>query len=130
MPTILSHPAVPLALAVALGSRAIPPRVVAAGVVACIVPDFDVVTFHFGIDDSHHLGHRGFTHALSFAVLLGALAALAAPALHAKRWVAFAFVSIATASHGLLDMLTNGGAGIALFWPFRVALNRSSPPNP
>jgi inner membrane protein len=118
MPTILSHPAVPLALAVALGSRVIPLRLVAAGVVACIVPDFDVVAFRFGINDSHDLGHRGFTHSLSFTVLLGGLAALAAPALHARRWIAFAFVTFATASHGLLDMLTNGGAGIALFWPF------------
>lgn len=118
MPTILSHPAVPLALAVAAGSRAIPPRLVAAGVVACVVPDVDVVAFHFGIDDSHALGHRGFTHSLGFAVLLGALAALAAPMLCAKRWLAFGFVTLAAASHGLSDMLANGGAGIALFWPY------------
>ena len=24
------------------------------------------------------------------------------------------------ASHGLLDMLTNGGLGVALFWPFEL----------
>lgn len=118
MPTILSHPAVPLAIAAAMGSRVVPPRLIAAGVVACIVPDLDVAAFHFGIHDDHLLGHRGFTHSLGFALLLGVIAALAAPLLRARRLTAFVFVAVSAVSHGLLDMLTNGGAGISLLWPF------------
>jgi inner membrane protein len=31
------------------------------------------------------------------------------------------FLFAAAASHGLLDMATDGGLGIALFWPFETA---------
>jgi inner membrane protein len=41
-----------------------------------------------------------------------------APPLRASRAVAFLFVAAACASHGLLDMLTNGGHGVAYFWPW------------
>ena len=41
-----------------------------------------------------------------------------APQLRASRPWAFAFVAVTTASHGLLDTLTNGGLGIALLSPF------------
>jgi inner membrane protein len=31
---------------------------------------------------------------------------------------ALLFVSLAAASHGLLDAFTTGGSGVAFFWPF------------
>jgi inner membrane protein len=31
--------------------------------------------------------------------------------------IAFGFLFLATASHGVLDAFTNGGRGIAFFWP-------------
>lgn len=117
MPTILSHPAAPLAIALAAGTKVIPPRLLIAGVVTCIVPDADVLGMTFGIAHDHDLGHRGFTHSLLFAATLGAAAACAASALQTTWLTAFIFITLATASHGLLDMLTNGGSGIALFWP-------------
>jgi membrane-bound metal-dependent hydrolase YbcI (DUF457 family) len=43
MPTILTHTAVPLALGLGLGPRAIPPRLLVAGVTASMVPDLDVL---------------------------------------------------------------------------------------
>src|SRR5262245_30471971 len=45
MPTILSHPAVPLALALGLGRKTVPPRLAQIGVVASILPDLDVLAF-------------------------------------------------------------------------------------
>jgi inner membrane protein len=117
VPTVLTHPAVPLALAVAVGPRRIGARLLGAGVVASMLPDADVVGHHLGIPYVHDLGHRGLTHSLAFAVALALVAALAARPLRAPRGVAFLFVLAACASHGLLDMLTNGGEGIALFWP-------------
>ncbi|WP_374581151.1 metal-dependent hydrolase [Pseudoduganella sp.] len=117
MPTILSHPAVPLALGLALGRGRISRRLLAVGMLASIVPDLDVVAFRLGIDYAHQFGHRGASHSLAFALALGALAALAAPWLRAKRWVAMAFVALACVSHPLLDMLTTGGLGAALWWP-------------
>lgn len=121
MPTILSHPAVPLGLGIALGSAHVSGRLLAAGVLASVVPDLDVVGFRLGIAYAHELGHRGFTHSLAFALVLAALAALFAKQLRARPLPAFAFVFMACASHGLLDMFTNGGHGVALLWPISDA---------
>ena len=121
MPTVLTHPAVPLALAVALGSRVIDRRLMIAGVVASVIPDLDVIGLRAGIAYEDVAGHRGITHSLVFAVLLGLIALFWTRSLRASRTSAFLFVSISAASHGLLDMLTNGGLGVALFWPFSDA---------
>ncbi len=121
MPTILTHPAVPLAIGLGLGTRIVSTRLLVLGVVACAVPDLDVIAFRFGIAYSDQFGHRGATHSLMFAVVMASFAALMAPQLLATRRTAFLFILVATASHGLLDMLTTGGLGIALFWPFSDA---------
>lgn len=118
MPTILTHPAIPLALGVVLGPNRISRRLLLAGMVASIVPDMDVIAFKLGIEYANQLGHRGASHSIVFALALGMLAALAAPWLNTKRWVAMAFVSVACVSHPLLDMLTTGGLGAAIWWPF------------
>jgi inner membrane protein len=49
MPTILTHAAVPLALGLGLGVRIIPKPLLLAGVVACILPDLDVLAFQLHI---------------------------------------------------------------------------------
>ena len=117
MPTILTHPAVPIAAGLALGGKRIPGRLMAIGVIASIVPDLDVLAFRLGIAYAAPFGHRGFSHSILFALMLGALAVLAAPGLRVRRPIAGLFVFLATLSHGLLDMLTTGGMGVALFWP-------------
>ncbi|MDD4929495.1 MAG: metal-dependent hydrolase [Gallionella sp.] len=116
MPTIISHAAVPLALG--LGCNIVSRRLLFAGLAACALPDLDVLAFRLGVAYSDQLGHRGFSHSLLFAALLGVLAALFACRLKTRRLAAFVFVSVAAASHGLLDMLTNGGLGVAYLWPF------------
>ena len=118
MASLFSHPAVPLAIGLALGTRVISPRLLLAGVAGCLLPDADVVAFYLGVPYESAFAHRGFTHSIFFALACGALAAVAAKALHTRAWMAFIFVSIATASHGLLDAFTTGGSGIAFFWPF------------
>jgi len=118
MPTVLTHAAVPLALALGLGSRLVTPRLLAAGVIASVLPDLDVVAFRLGIAYSHAFGHRGVSHSLLFAALLAVLAWYAAPLFRSTRRAAALFVGGCAASHGLLDMLTNGGLGVELFWPF------------
>ena len=116
MPTIISHAAVPLALGLGLGTMRIPRTLLVAGIAAAMLPDADVNLFRFGVTADSIWSHRGFSHSLGFALLLGLAAAVllrrAAPPLFA-----FAFVVLCAASHGLLDMLTNGGHGIALLWP-------------
>jgi len=118
MPTILSHPAVPLALRAAAGPHAVSGRLLGAAIAASILPDFDSVGFWLGVPYAHPLGHRGLSHALAFAALLGGLAALAARRLDARPAIAFLVVAVAGASHGLLDAATDGGLGIALLAPF------------
>jgi inner membrane protein len=114
VPTILSHPAVPLAIGVGFGSGIVSRRLLAAGIAAAIVPDLDVYLERV----TSSIGHRGVTHTIVFAIACGVLAAVFARALDAKPRTAFAFVATATASHPILDAFTNGGSGIPFFWPF------------
>ena len=118
MPTIFSHAAVPLALGLGLGRRIIPRRLAGAGVLASILPDLDVIAFKLGIPYAHVLGHRGLSHSLFAAAVAGLLAALACRWCKTGRLTAFLFIAAAMASHGLLDMFTDGGKGVALLWPW------------
>jgi inner membrane protein len=118
MPSVLSHPAVPLALALGLGRRAVPPRLVALGVLGSMLPDLDVVALRLGLSYASDYSHRGFTHSLAFAALLALAGASCWRWLQTRFVHAFLFLFAAVASHGLLDTLTNGGMGIALAWPF------------
>ncbi len=117
MASLLTHPVVPVAIAMIAGREHVSARLLFAGVAASMLPDADVLAFRFGIDYADAFGHRGATHSAVFALFVGGLGALAAPALHGRRAVAFAFLAAACVSHALLDMLTNGGLGVALWWP-------------
>jgi len=104
-----------------------------------MLPDIDVISFAFGIRYEDMFGHRGFTHSFFFAALAGAVAAFAThgPASDVHQPVSdlhgpgeacahrpasavrlFVWFTVVTASHGLLDAMTNGGRGIAFFAPF------------
>lgn len=86
-----------------------------------MIPDGDVVGLAFGIRFGSMFGHRGFTHSIMFALIFGGIIAFIA-----DRFLQtgisfiklFVYFSLATFSHPLLDMLTNGGSGVALFAPF------------
>ncbi len=118
MPTILTHPAVPLAIGLGLGSGIVPRRLLVAGVIASIVPDLDVIGIQFGVVSGTQFAHRGFTHSVAFAAGLAILGGLASRWFRATPAVAFFFLFFAAASHGVLDSFTNGGSGIAFLWPF------------
>ncbi|HSY28558.1 MAG TPA: metal-dependent hydrolase [Burkholderiaceae bacterium] len=119
MPTILTHTAVPLALGIGLGRSVVSRRLFATGIAASMLPDLDVVAFRFHIPYADSFGHRGISHSLVFALCAALVALIFAPQLKSKSKpvTAFLFVGIAMASHGLLDMFTNGGLGVALWWP-------------
>lgn len=118
MPTILTHAALPFAAGIALGRRHVPPRLVLAGMAAAMLPDADVAMFAVGVDYAHAFGHRGASHSLVFALASGLLAAGFARLIGTSRRIAFLFITLSTASHPLLDMLTDGGLGVALLWPW------------
>ncbi|HTR03993.1 MAG TPA: metal-dependent hydrolase [Thermoanaerobaculia bacterium] len=121
MASVLSHPAVPLALAVAAGPAAIPSGLAALACAASVLPDADAVGYWAGVPYGSVLGHRGFTHSLLFALLVAAVSTRLAARLGARAPTVFAVVFLATASHGILDALTNGGMGVAFFSPFSNA---------
>jgi inner membrane protein len=86
-----------------------------------VLPDIDVIGFRFGIHYGEFWGHRGFTHSLVFDALLAGIATAVltryriAPI---RRLALFAYLFLGTASHGVLDAMTNGGLGVAFFSPF------------
>lgn len=118
MASVISHPAVPLALAVALGPERMPPALTVVACAASALPDIDALGYAAGVPYGHMFGHRGFTHSLFFALLTAIVVCLFARQLGAKPWIAFLIILAATASHGVLDALTTGGMGIAFFSPF------------
>ncbi len=93
-----------------------------------LLPDVDVLGFAFGVRYGDPWGHRGATHSLAFAIATGAAVGLSALVIDlwrsgprrsgsaAVRLAALATVVVA--SHPLLDILTDGGLGCALLWPF------------
>lgn len=90
------------------------------GAVCPVLPDLDVIGFGFGIRYGDFWGHRGFTHSLAFAALLAAVVLLGfkrdlpTP----SRLSLWTYLFLATASHGFLDAMTDGGLGVAFFSPF------------
>jgi inner membrane protein len=95
-------------------------QVLILGMTCSIVPDLDVIGFYSGIQYGDLWGHRGVTHSLLFAGLLSA--AFVAMWYRRKARAAqvgiFVYLFLCTASHGVLDALTDGGLGVALFSPF------------
>ena len=120
MATIISHAVAAAGLAALFPRRAVPARVWIAGAIFSMVPDVDVLSFRLGISYGDVLGHRGFTHSLAFAAGLAALGAFGLfPRAGARlRSVVWVYLFLATASHGVLDAMTNGGHGVAFFAPF------------
>ncbi len=119
MASLITHPVVALGLFPWFRGRIGKPAVLLIGAVLTGFPDADVIGFGFGVGYGDLLGHRGLTHSLPFALVLGGLIALAA----ARAWrlspgVLWLYFFLCLASHGVLDALTNGGLGVAFFSPF------------
>jgi len=118
MPTVIGHSAVPLLMTMIGGGRVVSLRLFGASVAASIFPDADAIGFFLGIPYAHAMGHRGFSHSIAFALIVGLLGIILASRLRVRRTAAFVVLFLATFSHGLLDAMTSGGLGIAFFSPF------------
>jgi inner membrane protein len=101
-----------------LGRRtALVPLMIALSALS-LLPDADVVAFRLGIPYAAPFGHRGASHSLAFAVLVAMVATVLARPLRLSGWRVAALVFAIVASHPLLDVLTDGGLGCALLFPF------------
>ena len=121
MASAISHAVAALSIGTCFYRPQILKRVWVAGMVCSVLPDLDVIGFRFGIRYGDFWGHRGFTHSLVFAALLAGVVAVGVFRRGASwigRFPLFAYLFLATASHGVLDAMTNGGLGVAFFSPF------------
>ena len=82
------------------------------------LPDADVIGFPLGVRYEDEWGHRGASHSIAFAIALGVLIGILASRFRLPRFRTGVTATLVLISHGLLDTLTDGGLGIALFWPF------------
>ncbi len=122
MPTAFTHMLIGAA-ASQLAPAGVPKgRLAVLLALAAAAPDLDVIGFSLGVPYGALLGHRGLSHSLFFAALLGAAIALAVPARGPKfrrNLMAIFFIAFAAvASHGLLDAATDAGLGIGFLLPF------------
>jgi inner membrane protein len=114
----VGHIAVGMAAArVSAGRRPSWPAM-AAWAALSMLPDADVIGFTLGVPYSAPFGHRGATHSLAAALAGGIACGLAARWLERPALRTGIIATAVLASHGLLDTLTDGGLGAALFWPF------------
>jgi len=121
MPSAFSHAVAGLGLAACFCGPEAPKSLWALSAFCAVIPDADVLGFRFGVRYGSIWSHRGFTHSLVFAAgLATAIVGLAfrqgAPGLSAGA--VWGLLFLATISHSLLDALTDGGLGVALFAPF------------
>ena len=122
MCTVITHPAVPIALSVLLPQDSASSSLLIAAAVCSVVPDLDVIGFEFGIQYGDMFGHRGFTHSIFFAAALATLVTFTLfQNSHGNPLVIFLFLFFSTLSHPVLDALTNGGLGVGFFAPFSNA---------
>ena len=122
MPTIFSH----AVFAAVLGKAAVKKSVSLwfwfLTAVCAIIPDADVIVARLlGAERGSMFAHRGFSHSIFFALLFGGIVAFIVHRF-LKTNISFpklvVFFALATASHPFLDMLTDGGSGVALLAPF------------
>lgn len=118
MASAFSHIAIPAVLYATLKCKTVNLKLFLLATICAVIPDADVIAFKFGIPYESEWGHRGFTHSLVFALALACISILLHRRLNSRPWTVFWICFISCVSHPLLDMITNGGLGVALFWPF------------
>jgi len=87
-----------------------------AAIFSTILPDFDIITFKFGIPYEHPLGHRGFSHSVLFSIIWALILMFTLGRKNKLIW--FIVIFLSTISHGILDAMTSGGRGVGFFIPF------------
>ncbi|MDR2869294.1 MAG: metal-dependent hydrolase [Deferribacteraceae bacterium] len=121
MPTIITHAAAPLIMGLGLRPRYISRQLLIFCVICAVLPDFDVIGFKLGVAYGDAFGHRGASHSLAAALACGIAGFILRKQLKAGTMMAIILPFLAVLSHIITDMLTSGGLGVAMFWPFDSA---------
>jgi inner membrane protein len=96
---------------------------IAGCAILAALPDVDLALY---LRDHVHtttaFSHRGFTHSIGAAILCGLVAWAVARAFRARAPSRVAlFVTLAVASHGVIDLLSDRGGAVAWLWPLSDA---------
>jgi inner membrane protein len=122
MASAFSHAFVAVALGTVYARQRMPWQFWAVSIVCAVLPDADVIGFAWGVRYDALWGHRGLSHSLCFALLLSPGVVKLVwrhDATGSWQWCTrVLYFSIVTASHGVLDAMTDGGRGIAFLAPF------------
>ena len=122
MPSVFTHAFAAVSLGKAFADKPAPARFYVLAALCAVLPDADVLSSYFGATRGSLFAHRGFSHSFLFALLVALAVVLLAfrktRAFSSRWWALLCFFFIVTASHGLLDALTDGGSGVAFFAPF------------
>jgi inner membrane protein len=122
MASAFSHAFVATALGSAYARPPVPWYFWVLSITCSILPDADVIGFALGLPYNSLWGHRGLSHSLCFAFVLSlcvvSLAFREGVVFSWPWWSLVLYFFVVTASHGVLDAMTDGGRGIAFFAPF------------
>ena len=118
MATIITHAIAAVAIGSAFSPRVVPRLVWVSGGVCAMIPDLDICGMAFDSKYADFWGHRGFTHSICFAAILALCFTYTILFRRENKPMIAFYLFLATASHGVLDAMTNGGLGIAFFSPF------------
>ncbi len=117
MASAFAHIVIPVVICIAVKDKTFNFRLFALAAILSVIPDADVIAFKFGIPYESPWGHRGFSHSILFAMSVAAFFMLFTKQLRASALVIFIVCFVSCLSHALLDAMTNGGLGVALYWP-------------
>lgn len=121
MATVITHAVTALTIGNVYADRRLNIKFWLLSIACSILPDGDVLGFAFGIPYESVWGHRGFAHSLTFAAIVS-IAVVFCFSNEMKtpfrKGSLLAYFFVITASHGLLDAMTDGGLGVAFFSPF------------
>jgi inner membrane protein len=122
MPTIITHGIIGVAGIKTSSPKKFKILFWILSLLAPILPDFDIISFKFGISYGDFFGHRGFSHSILFAAIIAVLFSLITSKLlrtkESKYSYHIIYFVILIISHTILDAFTNGGLGVAFFSPF------------
>ena len=82
-----------------------------------ILPDADLIVVSCGAHDWGAIGHRGASHSLVMALMLGVACGLFARRMGLPALRTAIAITATVGSHGLLDTIGENGRGIPLLWP-------------
>lgn len=122
MPTIITHTVVAAGAVYSFNLEKETLKLWILSLICSSFPDVDVIGYRYLYVPAYEFfGHRGFFHSPFFAAVLSIFIVrffYHHEEVFSKMWWKYIlFFFLLTASHGILDALTNGGNGIALLSP-------------